>query len=406
MKNMILPEDLFREAVIKACEKENDLYDRMIEREPEPEPSGAFRERIMTLYENRKDRETDAAGNSGDSGNPGHSGHPGHPAGKISRMSLRVKLILVAVIVMCMGTMTVAGIDRMHERTYKMFEVSYPDHTDITFGEVEGSTEDIEAGDGIRTYDPADFLKRIMWIPDGFQIDAESVEPESCWLTQGFIYTDPQGKWYQIDYEQTAAANSGGTAFTSDGSPGKEIDIGDDRGYLYRDEGGYRTIVMEKDGIIYTIGGNLEADILVRCLESAFGKVTDISGGRSLAENYETGDFSGKPAWVPDGFFLESTEEYPDWTAYTYHKKDTLYDSVRYEQVRIDQSTWKLSDGSNQVDEIMVGDDPAYLITQEDGTFPRVILAKGGIEHRISGDCEVEEMIRCLESAMDTRPGR
>lgn len=388
---VLLSEGLLKEAVIKACEKENDIYDRIIEKEPEPEYSREFRENVMKLREDKKDEKGPEASDI--------------PTGKISRMSLRIKITLVAVIIMLLGSMSVVGIDPMHEMTFRMFEVNYPDHTDITFGEVGGSTIEIDVSSGIRTFDPADFLKRLTWVPEGFEMDREEVFPVFYSLSQRYEYTDSQGNPYQITYSQDAVENCGGVAISSDGSPGKEISICNDKGCWYTDEGGYCHIVMEKDGMLYVVGGNVGTDILARCLESVFEEVSDKNGGISLAKKYKAADFPKKLTWVPEKYVLESKEEYPYWATYMYHKQGTEYDSIRYEQIKIDQSTWSVSDGGRQVEEIWVGKDKAYLLTEEDGGFPEVILAKDGVEHRVSGDCEEEDLIRCLASALDARTG-
>ena len=78
-----------------------------------------------------------------------------------------------------------------------------------------------------------------------------------------------------------------------------------------------------------------------------------------------------------------------------------MYDYIRYEQIKIDQSTWKVAEDGNQIREILVGQERVYLRTDDEGNFPKIILAKDGVEYRVSGDCEVDEMIRCLESALD-----
>lgn len=387
VKKVILSDSLFREAVIKACERENELIDKMAEKEPEPGFSEKFREKVMRLCEDAEDiKEAETTV---------------HPARKISRMSLRIKIVLIAAIIMVFGSMTVVGTDPMHQMTFKMFEVGFPDHTDITFGEKGGSTIEINESSGIRTYDPADFLKRLTWVPKEFELDTESVYPDMCVLDQFYVYIDPKGEWHQITYTQAAIENCGGTSITSDGKAGKEISICGDTGYWYTDESGYRNIVMEKDGLMYVIGGNVETDILVRCLASAFERVPADEGGIPPAGNAVAAGFPRKFKWLPKNYVLESKEEYPEWAAYEYRKEGTLYDYIRYEQIKIDQSTWKVAEDGNQIREILVGPERAYLRTDDEGNFPKIILAKDGVEYRVSGDCEVDEMIRCLESALD-----
>lgn len=118
-----------------------------------------------------------------------------------------------------------------------------------------------------RTFNPTDFPKKLNWVPEGFTLDVNEAVPESFILMQ--VYTNGDK---QIDYGQMTVEGSGGLSITSDGTPAEEVWIDNKKAYLFTDDQNYRNIMMESKGFIYTVGGNVDTEILVRCLESVFEK--------------------------------------------------------------------------------------------------------------------------------------
>ena len=57
MNNMLLPEDILREAVLNACERENAAYDKLVTEREKPVFSHDFEKNIAKLKKEIKDLE-------------------------------------------------------------------------------------------------------------------------------------------------------------------------------------------------------------------------------------------------------------------------------------------------------------------------------------------------------------
>lgn len=256
MNNMLLPEDILREAVIRACERENTACGRLTAESEDPVFSDKFEKSIMKLNKTTK------SGKKADIIE--------YPPIRVSKKSLRIKIALIAVIIMMFGSMTVMAVEPFREKVYQIIEKLFPNHTDISFDEVNETTQDNDTNSQIKSFNPADFPKKLKWVPEGFELYQEHVNKTTFKLFQFFDNSSSQQDFQQIEYQQVALENSGNWSLTSDGTPAKEIEVNGEKANLYTDEGGYHTIVMTKDGFAYIIGGNVEVDILIKCLELSF----------------------------------------------------------------------------------------------------------------------------------------
>lgn len=254
MSKILLSEELLKDAVKKACETENAVYDKMIVDEEEYVFSDELKKNIIELSK-KEDSTKDA-------------GIISYSAGRLSKKSLRFKIVLVAVIIMLLGSMTVVAVGPIRAKVYKMVEKFFSGYTDVTFEEVEEETEKSEIDSESRTFNPVDFPKRINWIPEGYTLFKEDVVEEVYFIAQ--VYQEDPAK--PIIYQQMALEYSTGWNISSDGTTAKEILIGDEKGKLISDEYGYHSIVLEKEGFAYYIGGKVEVEVLIKCLQSVFEK--------------------------------------------------------------------------------------------------------------------------------------
>lgn len=176
---------------------------------------------------------------------------------------------MIAALVAMLGSMTVLAVEPVREKLYKMVETLFTDHTNVNFQEVGEETAEDETDSEARSFNPADFPRKLKWVPEGFSLSQENKYTDLYICNQFFENIDSQGVCHQIDYEQALIENSGGWTITSDGTPAEEIVIGKEKGKLITDEGGYHSIIVVKGGFIYYIGGNVDVEILVKCLATA-----------------------------------------------------------------------------------------------------------------------------------------
>lgn len=250
MSKIILTEELLKEAAAKAMKIECAVLEKCAAQEEEHEFSKEHERRIRELVRRNcgKTKEKRAKTRYGRNG-----------------MSLRIRIALVAVVVMMMGSMTVLAVEPLREKVYQMIERIFSDHTEVSFEEIEQEikAEAVEA-------DMENYPRRLKKVPEGYTLFSEedfmkNSEIEVPDFTQ--IYSNPKDQ--NLSYVQVLTENYS-VAITSDGTPAKRIKVGNDEAYLFTDESNYHGIILQKEGFVYTIGGYDDVEVLIDCLESVF----------------------------------------------------------------------------------------------------------------------------------------
>ena len=59
-------------------------------------------------------------------------------------------------------------------------------------------------------------------------------------------------------------------SITSDGTPAEEIEVAGISAHMLKDERGYSSIVFQKDGFAYQVGGTEDIEVLMNCIEATF----------------------------------------------------------------------------------------------------------------------------------------
>ncbi len=253
MSRLLLSEDLLKESVIRACERENTMLGMLAAEEEEPAFSREFEKSMQRLCkEEKKGKRENVISYS--------------PA-RISKKRLRVKIILIAALVAMLGSMTVLAVGPVREKLYKMVETLFPDHTDVNFQEIGEETAGDETDSEDLSFNPADFPRKLKWMPEGFVLESEEYLSDNFYMMQ--MYCNQQNEYEGITYTQVPVDGTG-MSITSDGTPAEEITVGGERAYLFTDEDDYHNIVLTKEGFIYHVSGNIEVKTMVRCLESVF----------------------------------------------------------------------------------------------------------------------------------------
>lgn len=247
MSKDILPGTLLKEAVEKAREMETSVYEKKITQDEEHVFSDEYRQRMEKLI-------------SGENDNDGVKiiNH------FVKKRSMRFKIILIAAIIMLMGSMTVLAVEPLREKVYQFVEHLFSNHTDVSFEKIEEEEDSrvIESNQN-------DYPRKLEKVPAGYTLYKEEVDFELLNVLQIYLL-DLGEQTKQIVYQQCWLEYSGNFGITSDGTPAEEIIVVDKQAYLFTDDKGYHTIVLEKDGFGYLIGGEADVEELVQCLESVF----------------------------------------------------------------------------------------------------------------------------------------
>ena len=247
MSKIILTDELLKEAAARAMKIECAVYEKYTAQEEEHEFSKEHERRIRELV-----RE--------------NCGKAKAKSGKYrgNRMSLRIRIAFVAVVVMMMGSMTVLAVEPLREKVYQMIERIFSDHTEVSFEEIE---QEIRAG--AVEADMENYPRRLKKVPEGYTLFSEEdfmkEEVELPDFTQGYENSIGQNLWYMQILTELYEVS-----LTSDGTPAKRIKVGNDDAYLFTDESNYRGIILQKEGFVYTIGGYDDVEVLIDCLESVF----------------------------------------------------------------------------------------------------------------------------------------
>lgn len=247
MSKIILTDELLKEAVAKAMKIECAAYGKMADRAGEHEFSEEHEQKMRELVEKNFKKTKSGASYTR------------------KKMSWRIRLALVAVVIMMMGSMTVLAVEPLQTKVYQMVERLFSDHTDVTFEEIE---EEIGSQNG--EVDMENYPRRLKTVPEGYVLVEEidfMKDPEI--ELPDFSQQYSNSKEQCFNYMQVLTENYD-ASITSDGTPAKRIKVGNDQAYLFTDDDNYHGIIMEKDGFVYTIGGYDEVDELITCLESAF----------------------------------------------------------------------------------------------------------------------------------------
>ena len=250
MNNMLLPEDILREAVLNACERENAAYNKLVTEREKPVFSHDFEKNIAKLKKEIKHTKT--------------ADIIEYPHTVLPKKRLRLKIALIAMIIMMFGSMTVMAVEPIREKVYQIIETFFPDHTDISFKEVKEDAQENETDSQTRSFNPADFPKKLKWVPEGFELVQEEIDSDLFYLMQTYI--NPQKQY--LAYDQMLLENTNGLDLTSNGEVSKEITINGKTGYLFTDDDNYHIILYMHKGFAYKIGGYLNEADLIKCLEN------------------------------------------------------------------------------------------------------------------------------------------
>lgn len=245
MSKEIISDELLKKAVARAIEIESAMYERKFALEKEHSFSGKYAEQMKELLAQLDEKNE----------NTGVNFEEYH----VSNKSVRIKILLIAAIVMLVGTVTVMA-DPVRSKISQFVETVFDNHSDVGFTQ----PEDVEA-------DLSEYPKELKGIPEGYMLKSEDNALETSdtyYYLQ--IYENQNG--HQIMFQQMLAESlvDNGWSITSDGTPAEEIKINGIEALILKDEVNYYSIIFQKDGFAYLIGGSESKEILTHCIRETF----------------------------------------------------------------------------------------------------------------------------------------
>lgn len=245
MSKNIISDELLKKALARAVAMENVIYAKQFEVEREHTFSGKYVEQMKDILAEleQESENTDAK----------------FEAYYVSKRSVRMKILLIAVIVMLLGTITVVA-DPVRNKISQFIETVFDNHSDVGFTQ----SEDMEA-------DLSEYPKELKGIPKGYELTAEENSLENLGLHYFLrIYVNDAGRELIFKQALIEEMDENSWSITSDGTPAKEIEVAGISAHMLKDERGYSSIVFQKDGFAYLVGGTADIEVLMNCIEATF----------------------------------------------------------------------------------------------------------------------------------------
>lgn len=389
MSKDIISDELLRKAVARAIEIESAMYERKFALEKEHSFSGKYAEQMKGLLV-----ELDETKECSESKITDYS---------VKKISTRVKILLIAAIVMLLGALTVTA-EPMREFIYQLKETIFPDNTEVNFEELGNRMSEEET-----TVTPETFVcRKPNKVPENYKLNYEEYVEIMCDYTVSWINQDEQA----LIYQQVAVGYFDTWSISADGNKAKTIGVNGEIAYLLVDKNDFYTILYPCEGYVYALSGLEEVDVLVEILESTFEakkqtyiqEKTELSfeeidkAIQSNSKNITSESFSVHQLKnVPENYMLEYEEDNSDICFYFAEYVDSDNKTIRYQQHAVEYiDTWSITSDGTEAESIAVNGDRGYLLTDEDG-YHFILYPYEGYVYAISGYNEVEELVNLLE---------
>ena len=386
-----IPDDIFKQAVEKAREIETSIFEKRFKDTDKHSFSEKYLER-MQILKMRKSEENDAK----------------IVNYSVKKKSTKVKILLIAAIVMLLGTLTVVA-EPVKEFIYQLKETIFPDNTDVSFEELGNRMGEEEA-----IVTPETFVcRKPKKVPDNYKIDYEEYVEVMCDYTVSWLNQDEK----TLIYQQVAVGYFDTWSISADGNKAETIGVNGEVAYLLVDKNDYYTILYPCEGYVYSLSGFEEVDVLIEILESTFeakgvkgkeqtyipdntevtleeiNKNIQSTSKNITSENFEVHQLKN----VPEKYTFEYEEYISEMCFYFAEYVDTDNQIIRYQQHSIGHiDLWSITSDGTEAESIAVNGDRGYLLTDEEG-YHFILYPYEGYVYAISGYNEVEELVNLLE---------
>lgn len=190
-----ISDELLREAVKQACEREGTYYEEFT-KDAKHHFSIRHQIRMRRLYRKMKRKKAEELV---DRYRVYTYPRQEADAGKKQFTSYRVtrlhpKFLLIVILLMISMSMTVFAIEPIREGIYQLIEKCFSDHTDISFEKVQSEIKGQE--EEIKEFKP----QKLEYVPEGYVLENE--ETDETFLMYSADYVNEED--YSLFYEQTA----------------------------------------------------------------------------------------------------------------------------------------------------------------------------------------------------------
>lgn len=252
-----ISDELLREAVKQACEREGAYYEEFT-KDAEYHFSIRHRIRMRRLYRKMKRKKAEELV---DRYRVYTYPRQEADAGKKQFTSYRVtrlhpKFLLIVILLMISMSMTVFAIEPIREGIYQLIEKCFSDHTDISFEKVQSEIKGQE--EEIKEFKP----QKLEYVPEGYVLENEETDEEIYYYSMCFVDKKDTPLYYiqmGIEYFDFTVSSNGERI--------EKVDVKNKQGYWVKDTDGWNKLLYVKDGYVYMLSGHENIENLISILE-------------------------------------------------------------------------------------------------------------------------------------------
>ncbi|MDO5591205.1 MAG: DUF4367 domain-containing protein [Lachnospiraceae bacterium] len=231
-------EELFREAIARACEQESKYYE---ENTKDVKHQFSLRHRIRMWRLKRRFLSKKSKKRK---------------SGILLQKRFRPGRVAVAASLLIAMSMTTFAMEPVREGIYRMIEKCFSDHTDISFEKME--SEILDENTEIKKFKP----QKLEYVPKGYKLEGEEVDETFFMYSADYVGINKR----PLYYIQTGIEHFDFN-ISSNGKGIEKIEVKDKKGYWVKDVNNWNTLLYVEDGYVYMLSGHENIDCLVKTLE-------------------------------------------------------------------------------------------------------------------------------------------
>ena len=169
---------------------------------------------------------------------------------------LRPRLFLIVVLLMVGMSMTAFAVEPIREGIYQLIEKCFSDHTDISFEKVQSEIKGQE--EEIKEFKP----QKLEYVPEGYVLENEETDEEIYYYSMCFVDKKDTPLYYiqmGIEYFDFTVSSNGERI--------EKVDVKNKQGYWVKDTDGWNKLLYVKDGYVYMLSGHENIENLISILE-------------------------------------------------------------------------------------------------------------------------------------------
>lgn len=254
-----ISDELLREAVKQACEREGTYYEEFT-KDAKHHFSIRHQIRMRRLYRKMKRKKAEELV---DRYRVYTYPRQEADAGKKQFTSYRVtrlhpKFLLIVILLMISMSMTVFAIEPIREGIYQLIEKCFSDHTDISFEKVQSEIKGQE--EEIKEFKP----QKLEYVPEGYVLETEYEDEIFLSYSSSYICKNKPA----LSYSQTGVKYFD-YSISSNGKAMKKVEVKkkQKQGYWITDQNNWNSLLYISQGYVYYLSGYQKIDELIDILE-------------------------------------------------------------------------------------------------------------------------------------------